>query len=212
MLDATLNLSRAQTDIAVAYDDDDPAAGAYAGMRGRDAGRVIWYSGPRLSVSGWTNRIALEQHGYRALVSLSDDHLPRTEGWDRLLLDAIGGMGGTGIAYGDDLLQGANLPTAAMISSDIVAALGWMAEPSMSHYHVDNVWKDLGEGAGCLAYVPEVVLEHCHPFAGKAAYDTTYTEESDLGPHDLAAYERWRQERRAADVATVAALRAAAVA
>jgi hypothetical protein len=213
MLDGTLALSRAQTDIAVACDADDPASAGYADLRWRDNERVIWYTGPRQSVSGWVNQVALEQmHGYRALMVLCDDHIPRTEAWDSLLLDAIGQMGGTGIAYGDDLLQGANLPTAAMISSNIVAALGWMAEPGMKHYHIDNVWKDLGEGAGCLAYLPGVILEHCHPFAGKASYDVTYTEESNLGPHDQAAYSRWCEERRAADVATVAALRTPVVA
>ena len=193
----TLRTSRAQTDIAVAVDSDDPAFDAYADLRTRADDRTIWYSGPRLSVSGWTNHVALEQmSGYRALMVLGDDHIPRTEGWDTALLAAIDGMGGTGIAYGNDLLQGQALCTAAMMSSDIVAALGWMAHPGMKHYHIDNVWQDLGQDAGCLAYCPDVILEHCHPGNGKGTYDLTYTEESNLGPGDQAAYMHWREHDR----------------
>lgn len=213
MLDGTLSLSRAQTDIAVAHDSGDPASAGYMELSARADDRVIWYTGPRQTVSGWINHVALEQmHAYRALMVLGDDHIPRTEAWDSLLLDAIAQMGGTGIAYGDDLLQGARLPTAAMISSGIVAALGWMAEPSMRHYLIDNVWQDLGEGAGCLAYLPDVILEHCHPGNGKAVYDATYTEEAARDREDQAAYDRWCEQGRAADVATVVALRTPAVA
>lgn len=207
MLDATLSLSRAQTDVAVAVDSDDPQLAGYMEMASRANDRVMWFSGPRRTVSGWTNRVAVEQAGnYRALASLSDDHMPRTPGWDSLLLAAIDGMGGTGFAYGNDLLQGANMPTAVVVSSNIVAALGWMAEPSMRHYSIDDVWKELGDLAGCLAYCPGVVIEHCHPGAGKAVYDATYAEESARDQEDQAAYGRWREERRTADVAIVSAL------
>jgi hypothetical protein len=121
-------------------------------------------SGPRNNLAGWTNVLARHlAKDYRALASLGDDHLPRTPGWDLRLLEAIAGMGGTGFAYGNDLLQGAALPTAVVVSSNIVTALGWMCEPSMRHYCIDNVWKDLGEGAGCLAYLPDVIIEHLRP-------------------------------------------------
>lgn len=208
MLDATLSLSQAQTDVAVAYDSDDPASGSYKELSGRADDRVHWYSGPQQAMTGWTNHIALERaHEYRALASLSDDHVPRTEGWDSLLLGAIDGMGGTGFAYGNDLLQGANLPTAVVVSSNIVTALGWMAPPEMRHYCIDNVWKDLGDGAGCLAYRPDVTIEHCHPGAGKAVYDATYAEEARRDREDQAAYDLWREQERRAAVAVVVALR-----
>ena len=144
---------------------------------------------------------------YRALASLSDDHVPRTQGWDRLLLDAIDGMGGTGFAYGDDLGQRENLATSVVVSADIVQALGWFMLPACAHYHVDNAWMDLGRGAGCLAWCPDVVIEHAHPFWGAVPMDATYESEFARGDADLAAYETWRRDRMAADVATVAAAR-----
>lgn len=208
MLDATLSLAQAQTDVAVALDDDDPELDAYRDLDVDWGSRVLWHTGPRRSMAGWTNDLALASVGdYGALASFGDDHVPRTEGWDKRLLDAITAMGGTGIAYGADGLM-ETLPTAPVISSDIVAALGWMCMPELGHYCVDNVWGDLGRGAGCLARCPDVLVEHMHCTAGKAPSDATYDEAGGYRPGcpDHLAYERWQAEHMAADVATVKGL------
>jgi hypothetical protein len=221
MITACLTQAEAGTDIAVAADEDDSSREAYARLRLEYSlmqsppwpaawhPLVRWHSGPRDTLAGWTNKIARQYAGeYRALASLGDDHVPRTVGWDGLLLEALDNLNdtGTGIAYGNDLHQGENLPTAPVISSDIVEALGWMCEPSLAHMCVDDVWRDLGRGAGCLAYVPQVVIEHLHPDAGKAATDDTYTGSLAGAGADREAYERWRQQRMADDVAKIRAL------
>lgn len=225
MIEACLSLSEADTDIAVACDDDDLYdLRQFTGLPG--IARVCWHHGPRAGLARWTNRLAALYTGrypeycslggvttspepggrYRAFASLGDDHLPRTPGWDRLLLEAIGKLGGEGIAYGNDLHQGAALPTAPVISAGIVGALGWMMEPSLRHMFVDNVWADLGREAGCLAYVPDVVIEHQHPDAGKASGDGVYEESAAGTGVDRDAYHRWRNERMAGDVAKVRAV------
>jgi hypothetical protein len=163
MLDAALSLSEAETDISVATDDDDPSRGGYEAL----SGRFAWHHGPRDTFTGWLNRVALASlGGYRALASLGDDHVPRTQGWDRLLLAAIDQTGGTGIAYGSDLHQGSALATSVVMSSDIAEALGWMSLPGCAHYHTDDACIALGREAGCLAYVPDVVIELMHPAWG----------------------------------------------
>lgn len=193
--------------IAACVDEDDPFRVEYADVCWDYRPEVIWYCGPRQNLTGWTNLIAsTDARSYRALASFGDDHRPRTPGWDSKLLAAIDGMGGTGIAYGDDLLMGRNLPTAPVVSADIVAALGWMCEPSLAHMCVDCVWKDLGEQAGCLAWVPEVTIEHVHWAAGKTAPDATYAAAEAVKEADRQRYDVWRQERMAADVDTVKAL------
>jgi len=55
---------------------------------------------------------------YDYFVFMGDDHLPRTQNWDQAFIQALGIN--TGIVYGDDLLQGANLPTAFGMSRDLV--------------------------------------------------------------------------------------------
>ena len=165
--------------------------------------------GSRQSLAGWTNTLAdIYSGAYRAYASFGDDHLPRTEGWDKVLLDAIASAGGTGIAYGDDLLMGQNLCTAPVVSADIVDALGWLALPAISHYCLDNALKDIGEGAGCLLYCPDVVTEHVHYANGKAPVDATYADAGGFseGHPDWAAYQKWREQDMARDVATVRAL------
>jgi hypothetical protein len=225
MLDACLALSGPGTDVAVGYDNDD--ADGYRELALRYGGRVQvrWFCGPRTGLAGWTNRLVShysprrrphagmngdwDRLRYRAFASLGDDHVPRTPGWDGILLDAIDRMGGTGIVYGNDLFMGPKLPTGPVISADIVEALGWMCEPSLSHMYVDNVWSDIGLGAGCLAYVPEVVIEHVHCSAGKAPRDQVYADSEAATAADKAAYERWRAQRMAGDVGKVRALKRA---
>lgn len=152
-------------DLLIAVDDDDPEVGAY------DPGvRVL--SGPR-GLGPIMNALALEAAPHYAAVGfLGDDHRPRTPGWDRLLMTALGDV--AGIAYGNDLFQGERVPTAVVISSPVIIALGYMVPPGVEHLYMDDFWYLLGETLGHRVYCPDVVIEHCHPVAGKAAWDASY--------------------------------------
>jgi hypothetical protein len=138
-----------------------------------------------------------------AVVKLDDDHRPRTYGWDRLYLDALR-LPRVGIVYGDDLIQGERLPTAPGIRSDIIAALGWMGPPVLHHLYVDNAWRALADAAGCRLYLPGVVVEHCHPIVGRAAWDDVYDRANS--PHRYAAdgdaWRAWKSQHLAAAAET----------
>jgi len=112
---------------------------------------------------------------YKSIYFLGDDHIVRTEGWDELLYASIKERG-YGLSYGDDLLQGKQLATAVMISSNIVEILGYMAPPKLIHLYMDNFWMSLGQALNCLTYVPEAVIEHMHYVAGKSEKDEQYAE------------------------------------
>jgi len=122
---------------------------------------------------------------------MGDDHRVRTPGWDRILTDAAGW---TGIAYGDDLLRGEELPTSVVMAADIVRTLGWMAPPVLGHMYIDDYWRDLGQRVDDLHYCPDVVIEHMHPSAGKAEVDESYerTNHPDQYARDSAAYAEFR--------------------
>jgi hypothetical protein len=203
LLDAVTETSTAQTDLIFAFDDDDPDVPDSLAAIGD---RALSVTGPRRSMCEWTNNVAsLYAAGeYRAFASLGDDHVPRTHGWDTMLLEAIGT---TGIGYGNDLLS-PDLPTAAVITCDIVAALGWMCLPGIRSYCCDNAWYDLGDGAGCLAHRLDVVIEHLHWTGNKAEGDQTYSDAGgfNLMHPDWAVYQDWRDNRMAADIATVKGL------
>src|SRR6185312_14498483 len=164
------------------FDDDDPALEeniAAAQSSGAD-----WHSGPRKSLTEWTNELA--RNGalvYRHLASLGDDHVPRTPGWDTSLLAAIDAMGGTGFAYPNGLGR-ADIPEAVVVSSDIVETLGWFANPELKHFWIDNTWADLGKNAGCIAYLPSVIVEHHNAIADPTVADATYTDSAKGIPAD----------------------------
>jgi hypothetical protein len=153
-------------------------------------------------------RKALAEFDPFAIAKLDDDHRPRTVGWDSQLLDALRDMG-TGIAYGNDLFQGRALPTAPVLTADIVRALGFMAPPTLRHLYCDNFWRDLGVKADALRYLPEVVVEHLHPAAGKSEWTEGHQRVNTPQAYerDSAAYQTYLAASFDADVAKVRALR-----
>lgn len=214
LAEACSALCTARTRLVIGLDDDDPTVPGYVAAMVPQRGRPPIYRqsivtvDERRTFTQWTNdlwRATADSSSYFA--SLGDDHVPETTGWDSLLIGAIERMGGTGIAYGNDLAQGESLPTAPVLSADIPAALGWVCLPRCRHYYVDNAWLDLGQGAGCLAYLDEVTIRHDHPAATgqRDKWDATYTESltPDNTALDHASYQAWRDEERYADVLTV---------
>lgn len=110
---------------------------------------------------------------YEAVGFMGDDHLPRTRGWEDRILDALDSLEPR-VVYGNDLLQGPALPTAVFMQSRMIQAMHMMAPYDMEHLYLDNFWKELGEQTGGLVYLPDVIIEHMHPVAGKAAWDERY--------------------------------------
>ena len=103
---------------------------------------------------------------------MGDDHLPRTNEWDKKLIKPL--IGKNGISYGNDLLQGENLPTAFVMTRDIVENLKGMTFPGCIHLYFDNFVKQLGIDINALHYCPDVIIEHLHPVAGKVDMDEGY--------------------------------------
>lgn len=139
---------------------------------------------------------------------MGDDHRPRTPGWDVAYLTALRELR-DGIVYGDDGLQHEALPTQCAMSASIVRTLGWMCPPVLRHLWIDNFWLDIGTRAGCLRYLPDVLVEHMHPYVGKAEMDEGYVRVNALEmiDADRGAYEVYAAERLAGDVEKVRALR-----
>ena len=101
-------------------------------------------------------------------------------------------MMGGGWAYGDDGLQHENLPTAFLVTSRIVAALGWMlGSPGCQHMFVDAAARDLADATGRRAYLPDVSVRHLHHTAGLSPKDPTYATGEASWHADEAAYRTW---------------------
>jgi len=151
--------------------------------------RYMYTITPRGNMQAALNTAAMQLAEPGILGFIGDDHRFRSEGWDQEIEDALATPG---IAYGDDLVQGADLPTQWFVSSSIVKALGWFALPACNHFYLDNAWKDLGEALGILRYLPQVKIEHLHFSYGKSDIDDTYRHTMRVGSADAAKYSVWR--------------------
>jgi hypothetical protein len=191
---------RAQTTVLFGVDSDDESLPAYLDVFStyRKMGLRVEHAefAPRLGLVGTLNFIALEaahrSESPFAVAFMGDDHRPRTVGWDAAYIHALELMG-TGIVYGNDLLQGGNLPTQVAITTDIIRALEYMVPPALQHMYADNFWRDLGSTVGCLQYLSDVIVEHMHPLAGKGEPDEHYDRVNGLMGQDGEAYARYRE-------------------
>lgn len=206
MVDAFQATCTGDTQLLFAVDDDDVTRldypkGLTAALPSRSMNEALNLSAVALAGSSF------------AVGFMGDDHMPRTPGWDAAYVNALRELG-TGIVYGNDLAQGRGLPTQCAMTSDIVHALGYMAPPTLTHLWLDNFWASLGNEAGCIRYLPDVVVEHRHPFIGKASWDAGYerVNATAMQDRDRAAFDAYVASGGLAEaVAKVRALRSAHV-
>jgi hypothetical protein len=125
----------------------------------------------------------LRERNFTHFAFLGDDHRPQTVRWDQAWIDILEGIGG--LVYGDDLLQRENLPTAVGMHGRIARELDGMVPPGFIHLYLDNFWKRLGEDIGRLTYLPDCIIEHCHPLVGKAEVDEGYVRVNAADVYEL---------------------------
>ncbi len=177
----------------VALDDDDPTVNEYTQIE-----NVEFWVGTSKRLGPWLNELAPQLAKDDSVVGfMGDDHRPKSEGWDLRMIEAVGHKG---IAYGNDLIQGPNLPTAVFMTSNIVEQLGYMCPPGLIHLFIDNAWLEWGRGAECLTYLDDVIIEHVHPLKGKAAQDVTYEAAWSYGNADAATWETYKESNLAHDI------------
>jgi len=182
-----------EADLIVIVDDDEPQMDAYLDL---DCD-IFMVAKDGRGMAKPLNAAAYHfRNKYHHFAFLGDDHRPRTKNWDLIFIEALHEMG-TGLVYGNDLIQGENLATAICMTGDIVRALHGMVPPNMIHLYLDNFWMKLGNDLGKLKYIPEVILEHMHPIAGKAEMDQGYLDVNapEIYSVDLAAFTNYIASR-----------------
>jgi hypothetical protein len=185
------------TDLLFITDPDDPS---YEGMDwGRASSAVL---DPRDYLTGKLNKTAMAMtDAYPVLAWFGDDCVFETPGWDKLMLATLDDLGGSGWVYPDDKRR-SDVPEHWMVSSDIVQAIGWFANPMLGHYYLDNSVAELGKRAGLIRWCPEAVVEHLHYSVAKDAQrDEVYqSTEEKFGASDLAAFQAWRGDQASNEV------------
>ena len=158
---------------------------------------------PREYLVGKLNKTALAMADlYDVLMWAGDDCVFETPGWDKLMLATLEkDLGGCGWVYPDDKRR-IDVPEHWMVSSDVVKALGWFANPVLDHFYIDNSVADLGKRADMIRYCPQAVIEHKHYSVAKdVEHDDLYqTTEEKFGAPDLKAFHEWRGSQLANEV------------
>lgn len=138
---------------------------------------------------------------YETISFMGDDHLPRTTGWDKILYSPIKEKG-YGVSYGNDLYQGKNLPTAVMMSTNIIKTLGFMSPPEQVHMFLDNFWKAVGERLDSIFYFDDIIIEHLHAYIGKSELDDMYKSVNNehVAGNDGIKYGEYMHNRFESDI------------
>jgi hypothetical protein len=181
------------SDLMFAIDEDD--ADSYPRIDG-----VLYEVNPRMGMNGTLNYVATKYADkYKYIAFMGDDHRIRTFGWDIVMTEKIGSLG---VAYGNDLIQGQALPTAVIMSSKIIKAIGYMAPPKQKHMYLDNFWLDLGTRLNAIHYLEDVIIEHLHFSVGKSDMDSSYQETNDSAIYnaDKVAYDEYLSTQMDIDI------------
>jgi hypothetical protein len=184
--------SRGSTRLLFALDNDDPELETYERML--ELHRLHWVVNPRLHMVPTLNLEAVRHTQYYTIIGfMGDDHRPRTIGWDADVELALRFGEKSGVAYGNDLVHGPGLATAAFMTSDIIRKLGYMCPPGLIHMFADNAFMRIGE-ATSLTYLPNTIIEHMHPIVGKAEWSDQYAEVNGFMERDRLEFERYMRD------------------
>lgn len=190
------------TDLLFVLDPDDQDT--YAGIEWGEAATAVLE--PREYLTGKLNKTALAMADlYPVLAWFGDDCVFETKNWDRLMLATLEtDLGGHGWVYPDDKRR-IDVPEHWMVSSDVVQALGWFANPVLGHFYIDNSVADLGKRADMIRFCPQAVIEHLHhSVCAETVHDELYqSTEEKFGEPDLAAFHEWRSSQLANEVSVV---------
>jgi hypothetical protein len=161
----------------VVVDEDDETLEQYLWLENNFT-EVLTFERGRKGMADPLNNAARQlvtDERWQYFIFVGDDHRPRTFQWDKVWRTNLDDLG-TGLVYGDDLFQRERLPTAVGMTRSIVEELNGMIPEGFAHLYLDNFWLRLGQDLNAIRYLPETVIEHLHPIAGKGDWDAGYHE------------------------------------
>lgn len=180
------------THLTLALDSADPMQAAYIeGSQGKP-----WFAVPvptgsmieRTNDVAW--RIDADIYGWAA-----DDNVFVTPQWDKFVREAFEDPHVTTVNT-NDLLVGDEKGGVYFVRGTVVRALGWFLPTFLQHLYADFAVTSLAKKAGTYLYLPDVVIEHVHPYAGKAAWDDLYAAVNNqaMDQRDGDAFRKWWNE------------------
>jgi hypothetical protein len=169
MADTARLMASGPVEVLVYADDDDPsdyeAKGCFRTVRG-----------PRITLSDCWNRLADVAQG-DILGMGADDIRFRTPAWDLRIRDMFDVFPDRiCFVHGRDGIHDEKLGTHGFISRRWFETLGYFTWPAFPADYADTWLHELAGRIGRRVYVPDLLIEHLHPIAGKAEWDQTHFE------------------------------------
>jgi hypothetical protein len=185
---------RAETDLIVGLDEDDPTRLDYPGVLrfSMNLRGFAYEVHPSLrKVTAWTNYLVLPHlHEYRAFGQVGDDNVFRSPGWDTKIMAALEV---TPFAFGNDQYptrEPGTLSCHVFMRAEVVKKLGYFGPPSIAHMYVDVAWYAWGTACG-ITYLHDVLIPHLHYTSGAAPHDETYQASYAGTGQDLQAWHEY---------------------
>lgn len=155
---------------------------------------------PRGKTMGHMNQACFEASRGRYAMLFNDDAVCRTKGWDLKTISAFSRFpDDIALVYGNDLHRGRNIPTFPILSRAVCGLIGGICPRDYRNIfidvHIQDVFRQLaGLGFDRTLYLEDVVFEHMHHEAGKAAMDEVYVKRHEQ--EDGLAFIALDDERR----------------
>jgi hypothetical protein len=198
MIESFLNTKSYQTSMFVYVDEKDKFVKQYHEMLVGFG--IIHEIGPHKHLCRVDNYASTILYpGLEYYHEVNDDHIFRESGWDIEMQRIIMNNNGWGIVSGEGR---EHLPTASMMSGNIIEALGYWFPTDFEHHSCDLYIQDIGNECGILLYPKKTLIEHMHFAWGKSkrdmVYDWVYSPpQVDIG---TMAYKKWCAIDKAGDI------------
>jgi glycosyltransferase involved in cell wall biosynthesis len=167
-----------EVELCIRIDKDDPASLQAELWSAANVRQVI---DDRRTLSILWNEAAAVATG--SILLLCDDELVlRTPGWDATIWTLFEASSDKILlAYGQDGIQNERLATYPFVHRRWVETLGYFCPPYFECDHNDSWLDAVARAIGRRVHLPLLHLEHMHPIAGKAEWDTTHKERQARG-------------------------------
>lgn len=138
---------------------------------------------PNVRVPVWFLQNELQKIATGPIYMFSaDDIVFRTTNWDKIVKDKFNEFEDKiALVYGPDGFQKGPVPvcTHGFLHKNWIDTVGYLFPSQFNVAFVDQWVTEIAEKLRRRFYINEMYIEHVHPAAGKAAWDSTYTTKQE---------------------------------
>lgn len=180
MVESALDTANGHLQFITRLDEDDESYKSYP------------HYGPQIIArrgvlsDAWNDGARLADGDY--IMMAADDLIFRTGGWDTLVEKAFQTLpDGIGLVHVNDGFQNERIATHPIITRQWYQTVTYLCPPYFTADYNDVWLHEVADAIGRRLYLPDVLVEHMHPDAGKSDFDIVYQEQRARRDNDNVA-------------------------